>query len=70
MPFSPMDQNDKAAVEQRYENCIYRVSLREYMLPDADWMRDNIKGRWCTVFKYTFVFESEKEAVLFALKYA
>ena len=70
MPFSPMDQNDKAAIEQRYVNCIHRVALREYTLPDADWMRDNIKGRWCMSFKYIFVFENEKEAVLFALKYA
>ena len=70
MPFSPMDQNDLEAVKARYVDCVHVVTVTEYTFLDADWMRDNIKGRWCTVFKYTFVFENEKEAVLFALKYS
>lgn len=70
MPFSPMDQNDKAAIEQRYVHCIYKVVLKEFTLPDPDWMRDTIRGRWCTVFKYTFIFDNERDAVMFALKYS
>jgi hypothetical protein len=70
MPFSPMDQNDKAAIEQRYVHCIHKVALKEFTLPDADWMRDTIQGRWCTIFKYTFAFENERDAVMFALKYS
>ena len=69
MPFSPMDQNDRAVVEKRYVNCVYTITVKGYFIPDCGWMAMNVKGRWYGDSR-KFMFELEKDAVMFALKYA
>ena len=69
MPFSPMDQNDRAVVEKRYVNCVYKITVKGYFIPDCGWMAMNVKGRWYGDSR-KFMFELEKDAVMFALKYA
>jgi len=64
-----MDQNDNATVEKRYVNCIYKITVKEFFIPDCDWMATQMKGRWYGRSRY-FIFELEKDAVLFALKYS
>lgn len=80
MPFDPRDQNDRALVESRYTDCVYCVTLGEYTLPNAEWMRTVIKGRWHSLPRKTtvplqspahqFCFDNEQDAVLFGLKYS
>lgn len=80
MPFDPRDQNDLAAVEARYTDCVHVVTLNEYVFLDADWMLQFIRGRWHSRVKkpsdprqgvkYQFFFDNERDAVLFGLRYS
>lgn len=80
MPFSPMDNNDLAAVEARYTDCVHVVTLNEYVVLDSDWMCQFILGRWHSRIKkphdprlgvkYQFFFDNERDAILFGLKYS
>lgn len=70
MPFSPMDQNDPAEIAQRYAACIYKVKLQDYTFPDTEWMLFNITGRWYADQGQIFMFDNERDAVMFALKYS
>lgn len=60
------DQMD--SVNQRYQGCQYAVRVTEYFLPDPEWMMKNIQGRWYCE-KLVFRFETEREAMMFSLKF-
>ena len=52
----------------RYEQCIYGIQLKEYMVPDGSWMKKNIKGRWYSERK-KFFFDNEQDAIMFTLRW-